>query len=100
MRWSQKAQDTTPASETNDRFALSRNPVESPALRMRTMKTGNGVTSNSSLGGRSPSRAGAHRMLWERRMPEEAKARRNALDMPTSGRSSERQSGESEAMSQ
>jgi hypothetical protein len=29
-------------------------------------------------------------MLWERRMPEEAKARSNALDMLTSGRCSER----------
>jgi hypothetical protein len=72
-RWSQKAQDTTPASETNDRFALSRNPMESTALRMRPMTTGNGVTPTNSLGGRSPSRAGAYRMLVGRRMPEEAK---------------------------
>src|SRR5215207_4056358 len=44
MRWSQKAQDTAPASETNDRSALPTNPVESTALRMRAMGIGNGVT--------------------------------------------------------
>jgi hypothetical protein len=39
-------------------------------------------------------------MLLERRMPEEANARDNTLDRPTSGRYPERESGESEAKSQ
>ena len=39
-------------------------------------------------------------MRWGRRMPEEAKARGNALDMLTSGRCPERYRGESEATSQ
>jgi hypothetical protein len=43
-RWSQKAQDKAPAAETTDRSALPINPVESTALRMRAMGTGNGVT--------------------------------------------------------
>ena len=44
-RWSQKAQDKAPAAFYTDRCALPTNPVESTALRMRTMATGNGVTS-------------------------------------------------------
>jgi hypothetical protein len=48
----------------------------------------------------SPLGVGANHRLLERRMPEEAKARGNALDMLTSGRCPERYSGESEATSQ
>jgi hypothetical protein len=44
MRWSQKAQDKAPAAFDTDRSALPTNPVESTALRMRTMEPGNGVT--------------------------------------------------------
>ena len=43
-RWSQKAQDKAPAAFDTDRSALPTNPVESTALRMRTMEPGNGVT--------------------------------------------------------
>ena len=43
-RWSQKAQDKAPAAFDTDRSALPTNPVESTALRMRTMDTENGVT--------------------------------------------------------
>ena len=61
-RWSQKAQDKAPASLDTDRSALPTNPVESTALRMRTMETGNGVTpyvlSERTTG------AGANRMAY------------------------------------
>jgi hypothetical protein len=40
MRWSQKAQDTAPATFDIDRLALPKNPVESTALRMRAMELG------------------------------------------------------------
>ena len=43
-RWSPKAPDQAPASLDTDRSALPTNPVESTALRMRIMETGNGVT--------------------------------------------------------
>jgi hypothetical protein len=86
MRWSQKAQDTAPASETNDRSALPIYPVESTALRMRAMGTGNGVTPNGPLWSQSLHGVGASRMLLGSRMPEEAKARGSARDMLTSGR--------------
>jgi len=43
-RWSQKAQDKAPAAFDTARSALPINPVESTALRMRIMETGNGVT--------------------------------------------------------
>ena len=66
------------------------NPVDSTVLRMQTMGTGNGGTLRSSLGDASSSRGGANRMPLERRMPEEAKARSNALDMLTSGQYLER----------
>ena len=58
-RWSQKAQDKAPAAFDTDRSALPTNPVESTALRMRTMETGNGVTPSglSEMTG-----AGANRM--------------------------------------
>jgi hypothetical protein len=39
-----KGQGYGAGSRKSDRFALPRNPVESTALRMRTMGTGNGVT--------------------------------------------------------
>jgi len=38
------AQDRAPAAFDTDRSALPTNPVESTALRMRAMETGNGVT--------------------------------------------------------
>ena len=61
-RWSQKAQDKAPAAFDTDRSALPINPVESTALRMRTMETGNGVTpyvlSERTTG------AGANRMAY------------------------------------
>ena len=63
-----------------------RNPVDSTALRMRTMETGNGGTLRSSRGDSWSLREGANRMLLGNRMPEEAKARGNAQDMLTSGR--------------
>ena len=84
------AKDKAPATCGTDRFALPINPVENIVLRMRAMKTGNGVTSRGSLGGGSPHGEGANRMPRERKMPEEAKARGNARDMLTSGRYSER----------
>jgi len=43
------AQDKAPATLDTDRYALPINPVESTALRMRAMGTGNGVTSSGSL---------------------------------------------------
>ena len=89
-RWSQKAQDKAPASLDTDRSALPTNPVESTALRMRAMGTGNGVTSSNPLWRRSLDGVGASRMLLESRMPEEAKAWGNARDRLTSGRYSER----------
>jgi len=90
MRWSQKAQDKAPATFDIDRHALPKNPVESTALRMRTMEAGNGVTLHGPLGSRSLPRVGANRMPCGRRMPEEAKAWGNAQDMLTSGRYLER----------
>ena len=61
-RWSQKAQDKAPAAFDTDRSALPTNPVESTALRMRTMEPGNGVTpyvlSERTTG------AGANRMAY------------------------------------
>jgi hypothetical protein len=83
-------QDKAPASLYTDRYALPINPVESTALRMRTMETGNGVTPRGPLRGRSPHGVGANRMPRGRRMPEEAKAWGGARDMPTSGRYHER----------
>jgi hypothetical protein len=44
----------------------------------------------------SPHRVGAHDMLREKRMPDEAKARGNAQDMLTSGRCAERERSASE----
>ena len=83
-------QDKAPATLDIDRPALPRNPVESTALRMRTMGAGNGVTPRGPLRGRSPHGVGANRMLRGRRMPEEAKARGSSRDMLTSGRYLER----------
>ena len=82
-RWSQKAQDKAPAAFDTDRSALPINPVESTALRMRSMATGNGVTSSSPLWRRSLDGVGARRMLLESRMPEEAKAWGNAQERLT-----------------
>ena len=39
------AEDKAPAAFDTDRCALPINPVESTALRMRIMETGNGITS-------------------------------------------------------
>jgi hypothetical protein len=61
-RWSQKAQDKAPAAFDTDRSALPINPVESTALRMRSMATGNGVTP-SGLSTRTTG-AGANRMAY------------------------------------
>jgi hypothetical protein len=83
-------QDTAPAAFDTDRPALPRNPVESTALRMRAMETGNGVTPRGPLRGQSPHGVGASRMPRGRRMPEEAKAWGSAQDMLTSGRYRER----------
>jgi hypothetical protein len=85
-RWSQKAQDKAPASLDTDRSALPTNPVESTALRMCAMDTGNGGTSRSPLWRRSLDGGGASRMLLESRMPEEAKAWSNTQERLTSGR--------------
>ena len=84
------AQDKAPAAPFTDRFAPLINPVESTALRIQAMETGNGVTPRGPLGGRSPHGVGANRMPRGRRMPEEAKAWGSAQDMLTSGRYSER----------
>jgi hypothetical protein len=83
-------QDKALATFDIDRFALSITPVESTALQMRAMETGNGVTPRGPLRGRSPHGVGANRMPCGRRMPEEAKARGNAQDTLTSGRYLER----------
>jgi hypothetical protein len=83
-------QDTAPATLDIDRIALPRNPVESTALRMRTMEAGNGVTPRGPLRSWSLLGAGTNRMPRGRRMPEEAKARGSAQDMLTSGRYLER----------
>jgi hypothetical protein len=61
-RWSQKAQDKAPAAFDTDRSALPTNPVESTALRMRTMETGNGVT--PSVLSERMTGAGANRMAY------------------------------------
>ena len=61
-RWSQKAQDKAPAAFDTDRSALPTNPVESTALRMRTMATGNGVT--PSVLSKRTTGAGANRMAY------------------------------------
>jgi hypothetical protein len=42
-------EDTAPATLYIDRPALPKNPVESTALRMRTMEARNGVTPRGSL---------------------------------------------------
>ena len=84
------AQDKAPAVGNTDRYALPINPVESTALRMRAMGTGNGATPDCPLRGRSPHGVGANRMRLGRRMPEEANARRNGRDKLTSGRCCER----------
>jgi len=42
-------EDTAPATLYIDRSALPKNPVESTALRMRTMEARNGVTPRGSL---------------------------------------------------
>ena len=84
------AQDKAPATLDIDRFALPITPVESTALRMRAMESGNGVTLSGSLGGRSPHRVGANQMSGGRRMPEEAKAWGSTWDMLTSGQYLER----------
>jgi len=83
-------QDKAPATFDIDRHALPKNPVESTALRMRTMEAGNGVTPRGPLGCRSPHGVGANRMPRGKRMPEEAKAWGSAQDMLTSGRYLER----------
>ena len=61
-RWSQKAQDKAPAAFDTDQSALPINPVESTALRMRTMEPGNGVTPDV-LSERTTG-AGANRMAY------------------------------------
>ena len=81
-RWSQKGIGYDAGSHRSDQAALSRNPVDSVALRVQTMEMGNGVTPQWL----SESRGGANRMLLGRRMPEEAKAWGNAQDRLTSGR--------------
>ncbi len=73
-----------------DQWALSPNPVDSVALRVRAMEMRNGVTPSSSLWSRSCHAVGANRMRLGRRMPEEAKAWGNAQDRLTSGRYFER----------
>jgi|SRR6266850_4392645 len=55
-----------------------------------TMETGNGVPPHALSVRLVPHGGGANRMRRGRRMPEEAKARGNALDMLTSGRCRER----------
>jgi hypothetical protein len=84
------AQDKTLAAGNTDQQALSQNPVDSVALRVRSMEMGNGVTPSSSLWLWSCYGVGANHMLPGRRMPEEANARGNARDMLTSGRCPER----------
>jgi hypothetical protein len=84
------AQDKAPAAPFTDRSALLINPVESTALRMQAMETGNGVTPRGPLGGRSPHGVGANRMPRGKRMPEEANAWGSAQDTLTSGRYLER----------
>ena len=79
-RWSQKAQDMAPAAFDTDRSALLTNPVESTALRMRTMGVGNGVTRHV-LSCCDMRRCQPHGMPG--RIPQEAKAEGNASDMLT-----------------
>ena len=74
------AQDTAPAAFDTDRSALPRNPVESTALRMRAMGTGNGVTRHVLSRG-VVSRCQPHGMSG--RIPQEANAGGNASDMLT-----------------
>ena len=78
------ATDKAPAIGGTDRSALPRNPVESTALRMRAMGTGNGVTRYVLLR-MVVSRCQPHGVSG--RIPQEAKAERNASDMLTCGRS-------------
>jgi hypothetical protein len=85
-RWSQKGTGYDAGSHRSDQQALSRNPVDSVALKVQTMEMGNGVTPSGSLWNRSAHGVGANRMRLGRRMPEEAKAWGNTQDMLTSGR--------------
>jgi hypothetical protein len=79
-RWSQKAKDKAPAVGHTDRYALPINPVESTALRMQAMETGNGVTSYV-LSDNDRSRC-QPQGVWGG-IPQEAKAGGNASDMLT-----------------
>ncbi len=74
------AKDKAPAALHTDRRALPRNPVESIALRIRAMETGNGVTSYvlSDIDRRRCQPQG----VWGG-IPQEAKAEGNASDMLT-----------------
>ena len=74
------AQDKAPAAFNTDRSALPRNPVESTALRMRAMATGNGVTP-SVLSGTTRSRCQPYGVRGG--IPQEAKAEGHASDMLT-----------------
>jgi hypothetical protein len=89
IRWSQKAQDRALAAVTLTSMRRLTNPVDSLILQARAMKTGNGVTcwELSTLPRVEEVPTGC---LPVGRMPEEAKARGNALDMLTSGRCPER----------
>jgi hypothetical protein len=70
IRWGQKARDKAPAASITDRSALPRNPVDSTVLRMRTMETGNGVTSSSSWGGGYLPKSAPARGCWRAGYPK------------------------------
>ncbi len=74
------AQDKTPAALRTDRCALSRNPVDSIALRMSAMGVGNGVTSY--VLSDTDRRRCQPQGVWGG-IPQEANAGGNASDMLT-----------------
>ena len=78
------AQDRAPATFDIDRCALPRNLVESTALRMQVMATGNGGTRHV-LSCCDMSRCQPHGVPG--RIPQEAKAEGNASERLTCGRS-------------
>jgi hypothetical protein len=64
------AQAKAPAAFHPARSALPIHPVESTALRMRTMGTGNGVTSSSALRGGHLTEQAPTTGCWRRGCPK------------------------------
>ena len=86
MRLAQKGKDVGAGSPHTDQYLLPLNPADSVTLRLRKTGTRNGITP-SVLSARLVSRPSRCQpdAGWSR-IPQEAKARSNALDMLTWGR--------------